>query len=85
MQHQAVRHGLGLGILPCFLADDDPALVRVLADSVNVIRQFWMSYSEDLRRLRRVTEVAAHLAREARGMESMLMGRRCDSDDTEPA
>ena len=79
-QHQAVRGGQALGILPCFLADSDAQLVRVLPDAVNVVRQFWMSYSEDLRRLRRVTAVAAHLAEQARLAEDLLLGQRCGSD-----
>lgn len=84
-QHQAVRGGQALGILPCFLADADAQLVRVLPETVHVVRQFWMSYSEDLRRLRRVTTVAAHLATQARLAEGLLLGRACVSDGSERA
>lgn len=73
-QHQAVLQGRALGILPGFVAAGDPRLVSVLPDEVSVVRQFWMSYSEDLRRLKRVTAVAAHLAEAVRQREAFLLG-----------
>lgn len=74
-QHQAVLQGRALGILPCFLAADDPRLQVVLADEVQLQRQFWMSYSEDLRRLRRITTVAEYLHERARAREDWLLQR----------
>lgn len=73
-QHQAVLQGRALAILPCFLADDDPRLVAVLPETVSITRQFWMSYSEDLRRLTRITRVAAYLSERAQVFKPQLMG-----------
>lgn len=73
-QHQAALQGRALAILPCFMVADDPRLVPVLPDELSVIRQFWMSYSEDLRRLKRITRVAGHLAERARAREAFLLG-----------
>lgn len=73
-QYQAVLQGRALAILPCFVAAGDPRLVPVLPGDVSVVRQFWMSYSEDLRRLKRVTGVAAWLTERARANEAYLLG-----------
>lgn len=54
-QYTATLQGRGLAILPCFLATQDPRLVPVLADEIEVTRQFWMYCREDLRTLKRIT------------------------------
>ncbi|MBQ0715048.1 MAG: LysR family transcriptional regulator [Paraperlucidibaca sp.] len=73
-QYHAVLQGRALAILPCFIADTDPRLVPVLNEKLSITRQFWLSYSEDLRRLKRVTEVAQHLVLAAQANNSLLMG-----------
>ncbi|MEL0028774.1 MAG: LysR family transcriptional regulator, partial [Perlucidibaca sp.] len=73
-QYHAAVQGRALAVLPCFVAGNDSRLVEVLPGQVSVTRQFWMSYSEDLRRLRRVTRVAAYLSERARARESFLLG-----------
>lgn len=73
-QYHAALQGRALAILPCFMAASDARLVPVLAAELSVIRKFWMSYSEDLRRLKRVTVVAGHLADRARASEDFLLG-----------
>ncbi|MEE4617819.1 LysR family transcriptional regulator [Pseudomonas alliivorans] len=54
-QYTAALQGRALAILPCFLASQDPRLVPVLRDEVEIIRQFWMYCREDLRKLKRIT------------------------------
>ena len=44
-QRAIIAAGGGIGILPCFLADD---LVRVLPDSVLLERRFWLSTHRDV-------------------------------------
>lgn len=73
-QHQAVLQSRALAILPCFLADDDPRLSPVLAAEIQLTRQFWMSYSEDLRRLKRITTVASYLSERAHASQKRLLG-----------
>jgi DNA-binding transcriptional LysR family regulator len=53
-QHQACAAGAGLCIMPCFLADADPRLVRVLPEAVNLLRSFWMIVHSDMRDLARI-------------------------------
>ncbi|WP_229718659.1 LysR family transcriptional regulator [Nocardia jinanensis] len=56
---EATRASAGLGLLPCFMADRHPDLVRVLADSVAVTLGYWLvARAETLRR----PEVAAVVA-----------------------
>ena len=54
-QFVAAQQGRSLAILPCFLAAQDPRLLPVLADEINLKRQFWMYCREDLRKLKRIT------------------------------
>jgi len=45
-QVAATRHGAGVGLLPCFMAEDEPELVRVLPEHV----RFVLAYSLSVRR-----------------------------------
>jgi DNA-binding transcriptional LysR family regulator len=56
-QHAAVAGGLGLGVLHAFAADADPELVRVLEDSVEIRRSYWLAVHADQQRLPRVRAV----------------------------
>lgn len=73
-QYQAALQGQALAILPCFLVAGDPRLQAVLPGEVEVTRQFWIYYSEDLRRLKRITLVAEYLHRCADLNRGWLMG-----------
>ena len=53
-QLQATTAGAGICILPCFLADPDERLVRLLPAEVRLIRTFWMIVHSDLRDLARI-------------------------------
>ncbi|WP_213980933.1 LysR family transcriptional regulator [Sphingomonas sp. dw_22] len=52
-QHRLIASGVGLGVLPCFIGDADPALVRVLPE-MRIQRSFWMVTHQDTRQLQRV-------------------------------
>lgn len=73
-QYHAALEGRALAILPCFLAGPDPRLCEVLPEQVEVIRQFWMYYSEDLRKLKRITLVAEYLRACAELNRPLLLG-----------
>ncbi len=53
-QYVAAQQGRGLAILPCFLAAQDPRLVPILPQEIEITRQFWMYCREDLRKLKRI-------------------------------
>lgn len=67
-QQAAVASGLGLGVLHVFAAEQDPRLVRVLADVVEVQRSYWLILHEDQRHLRRIRAVADFLHDTVRAM-----------------
>ncbi len=46
-QRRMIAGGAGVGILPCFLATGDPALVRVRPDQV-IGRSFWLALHRDV-------------------------------------
>jgi DNA-binding transcriptional LysR family regulator len=56
---QATRAGLGCAVLPCLVAERDPALRRVPAPRAMPVMTLWLVYHEDLRRSPRVRAAAA--------------------------
>ncbi|MFP5391344.1 MAG: LysR family transcriptional regulator [Gammaproteobacteria bacterium] len=52
-QYAAVRAGVGVGVLPCFLADHDPT-VRRLEQRPEMTRPLWLVWHRDLKASRRV-------------------------------
>lgn len=63
-QLKAAASGYGLCVLPCFMADPEPALQRVLAKEIALLNTFWLITHADLRRLSRVRIVADFIYRE---------------------
>lgn len=53
-QLHATRAGVGLAILPCFMAQQDPSLKAVLQEEVDVVRSFWIAARPEQRQLLRV-------------------------------
>jgi DNA-binding transcriptional LysR family regulator len=51
---QAVHHGLGIGILPDYVAIDDPNLVRVLPEVESNEVPVFLAYPEELRQSKRI-------------------------------
>jgi DNA-binding transcriptional LysR family regulator len=65
-QWQATAAGAGLCVLPCFIADSDPRLVRVLPDEVVFTRTFWMIVHSDMRDIARIQVTTDFIAEEIR-------------------
>ena len=61
VQHRMIAAGAGIGVLPGFIADRDPALVPLLADAATIRRSFWLVTHSDVRRLARIEAVSAWL------------------------
>ena len=53
-QAAMVRSGAGVGILPCFIGDSDPAMARLLTNVIDIRRTFWLVMHRDLRGVARV-------------------------------
>jgi DNA-binding transcriptional LysR family regulator len=68
-QQQAARSGLGIAVLPNYMAKDDPALVRVLP-SETIQRSYWISTRRELHksvRLRVVWDFLLELCAQGQG------------------
>lgn len=65
-QFTATQAGHGLCLLPCFMADGDPQLRRVLPDEVTLQRSFWLIVHADMRNQARVALVAEFVAENLR-------------------
>lgn len=61
-QLEAVAAGMGIGLLPAFLAEGDPRVAPVLAAELEVARTFWMIVPSALLNVERVRIVCEHLA-----------------------
>ncbi len=59
---QAVRAGLGVGIVPAFLARREPLLVPITPPLAECETRLWLLTHPESRHLRRIAVVAAHLA-----------------------
>ncbi|MEA3265281.1 MAG: LysR family transcriptional regulator [Pseudomonadota bacterium] len=52
-QHHLIAAGAGIGVLPCFMGDADPALAPVLPDR-RITRSFWLVTHKDTHQLARI-------------------------------
>lgn len=73
-QYHATASGLGISMLPTFVAARDERLVRVLGDTVVVKRDFWLAVHQDLLHLVRVREVMSFLTKLIEGDRAYLLG-----------
>jgi DNA-binding transcriptional LysR family regulator len=60
--HEAVLLGLGVGVLPLFLAGGRPELTALTEPLADAESQLWLLTHPESRHLRRIATVAAHLA-----------------------
>jgi len=58
-----VRGGAGLALLPCWLGDSDPGLVRVMPPIADLAHETWCVVRADRRRDRRVSGAVAAMAK----------------------
>jgi DNA-binding transcriptional LysR family regulator len=60
-QYFAIKSGLGIGILPCFLADQDENLVKLHSKEICINRSFWLVTHPESKRLTHVNTVWKYL------------------------
>jgi DNA-binding transcriptional LysR family regulator len=73
-QLAAVEAGLGMSLLPCYMAASSGRLTAVLPDEAKVTRTFWLSMHEDMRHVGRVAVVWDWLKRIVMTHQSVLLG-----------
>ncbi|WP_448550479.1 LysR family transcriptional regulator [Thalassotalea fusca] len=75
-QYAAIKSGLGVGVLPCFLADKDDDLVALCQADVEILRSFWLVTHPESKRLARVANVWEYLKTLCHSNYSLLMSER---------
>lgn len=70
----ALKEGLGVGFLPCFLGDSDPELVRFREPEKQHELGLWLLYHRDLRNTRRVALFREHMQREIKQAAALFEG-----------
>ena len=70
----ALKEGLGVGYLPCFMGDSDPALVRFREPEKQHNLGLWLLYHRDLRNTKRVTLFREHMQQEIKVVAAAFDG-----------
>jgi len=71
-QYFAIKSGLGIGILPCFLADQDKDLVKLHGEDISINRSFWLVAHPESKRLSHVNTVWQYLKDLVREHDGLL-------------
>lgn len=74
--HKAVRTGVGIGMLPCFLGDTDPELRRLPPYHQQGVFDLWLLTHADLRRTARVRAFMNFMADAIAPHIDLIEGRR---------
>jgi len=73
VEYAAARAGLGMSMLPCFLGDAAPELVR-LADSTQASGELWVLTHPDLRYSVRIKLFMEHITQAVKKHANRLAG-----------
>jgi DNA-binding transcriptional LysR family regulator len=71
-QLRATRGGAGLCVLPAFLGEQEPDLVRVLPERIKLSRSLWLIVHQDLNALARIKAVVAFIKNAVRAEQSIF-------------
>ena len=73
-QAEIIASGAGCGILPCFIGDAMPGLVRVLPEAVDIQRSFWLVVPRDLRGIARIDQFVGWLVATSERLRPVMLG-----------
>ncbi len=73
---EAVRQSIGATILPCFMGDADPDLIRVPPGEIVSHRDFWLLTHKDLRYSARIRAFLDHLVEAFGPFRALIEGRQ---------
>nr|WP_082753815.1 LysR family transcriptional regulator [Mycobacterium sp. NAZ190054] len=73
---EATRASAGLGLLPCFMADRHPDLVRVLPGQVSIRLTYWLVTRAETLRRPEVAAVVDAIRERVREQHDVLLGHR---------
>ncbi len=72
-QYSAIKSGLGIGILPCFLAEQDASLVKLCKNEIKLVRSFYLVTHPESKRISQVETVWQYLKALASQKKQQLM------------
>jgi DNA-binding transcriptional LysR family regulator len=72
-QYSAIKSGLGIGILPCFLAEQDASLVKLCASEIKLVRSFYLVTHPESKRLSEVETVWQYLKKLVQQHKQLLL------------
>tara|TARA_B110000114_G_C15066735_1_gene387774 strand:+ start:460 stop:1365 length:906 start_codon:yes stop_codon:yes gene_type:complete len=72
-QYSAIKSGLGIGVLPCFVGDLDNELIKLHPQEIDIVRSFWLVTHPESKRLSHVATVWDYLKKLVKQQESLLM------------
>lgn len=70
----ALKEGLGVGFLPCFLGDNEPTLMRFREPEKKHELGLWLLYHRDLKNTKRVILFRQHMQREIEALIPVFEG-----------
>jgi len=76
----AIREGLGLAYLPCFMGDSDRRLERFRPPDPTHDLGLWLLYHPDLRRSKRVRLFREHMIARVADQQDLFEGRRASAE-----
>ena len=79
-QIAAVRQGLGITTLPCFIGDADPLLVRVPGADLHIYGTLWLLTQGETRKTKRVRLFTEFVSRRLAGYAPLLAGLSISRD-----
>jgi DNA-binding transcriptional LysR family regulator len=80
---EAVEAGIGIGFLPCFIADKRPALIRLAQPQTGYAADLWLLTHPDLRHSPRVRLFLDFMAQELTKLRPLMEGSPAGREATE--
>lgn len=74
--HSAVKQGIGIGRMPCFLGDSDPSFARVPGLTLAPGPDIWVLTHHDLKKVERVRVFMQFVAAEFKKKETLYLGHQ---------
>lgn len=74
-QIETVSAGYGLAVLPAFIADRNPALVRVLPDRASILRTYWIVAHAEVAEVARVRLARRFIGEQTAAARHLFLGQ----------
>lgn len=71
-QLQAVTAGAGIGVIPYFMAHNQPRLIPVLSEK-HIERAYWLQVNPDSRKIARVRTIIEFIVSRVKASEALFM------------